>query len=101
MKLSLKKWAENEFKNDPELNLIPTFYNTLRNDGQDFTDTTQNASTTKQSLPAIVNKDPYVVSSQQEEDDIAKAIELSLKDKGGSPKPTSTATAVSNFCFNN
>lgn len=35
----------------------------------------------------VLSKDPNVVSSQQEEDDIAKAIELSLKEKS-SPKAT-------------
>ena len=34
-------------------------------------------------------KDPNVVTSQQEEDDIAKAIELSLKESG-SPRSTSS-----------
>lgn len=33
---SLKKWAENEFKSDPQLNLIPSLYNKLRNTGLDF-----------------------------------------------------------------
>lgn len=36
-----------------------------------------------------LSKDPNVVSNQQEVDDIAKAIELSLKEKSGSPR-TST-----------
>lgn len=36
MKILLKKWAEGDFKNDPQLNLIPTLYNKLKNEGHDF-----------------------------------------------------------------
>lgn len=69
-KLMIKKWSENEFKSDPELNFIPAFYNQLKKEGHDFTDPT------KPQLP----KDPNVVISDQEEEDIIKALELSLKD---------------------
>lgn len=86
MRVSLKKWAENEFKTDSELNLIPTLYNKLKAEGYDFID-----HSTAVPKAAPISKDPNVVSSQQEEDDIAKAIELSLKDKGeGAKAPTST-----------
>lgn len=37
MKGLLKKWAENDFKTDPQLNLIPSLYNKLKNEGHDFT----------------------------------------------------------------
>ncbi|XP_058453908.1 signal transducing adapter molecule 1-like [Malaya genurostris] len=81
LKLCLKKWAESEFKSDPQLNLIPTLYQKLRSEGQDFSDP---SVTPKREIPMSTN--PNVVSSQQEEDDIAKAIELSLKESksGGS-----------------
>lgn len=81
MRQVLKGWAENEFKTDPQLNLIPTLYNKLRSEGYEFPSTTEKPKS-KLSLP----KDPNVVSSQQEEDDLAKAIELSLKETKGSPK---------------
>lgn len=43
-----------------------------------------------------LSKDPNVVQSQEEEDQIAKAIELSLKDAGGSsPHNNSSASAYS------
>lgn len=32
----LKKWAEGDFKTDPQLNLIPSLYNKLKNEGYDF-----------------------------------------------------------------
>uniref|UniRef100_A0A1Q3F9G8 Putative signal transducing adaptor protein stam/stam2 n=1 Tax=Culex tarsalis TaxID=7177 RepID=A0A1Q3F9G8_CULTA len=75
LKLCLKKWAESEFKIDPQLNLIPSLYQKLRSEGHDFSDP---SVTPKREAP--LSKDPNVVSSQQEEEDIAKAIELSLKE---------------------
>lgn len=81
-KLMLKKWSENEFKTDPELTLIPQFYTQLRKEGYDFTDPS------KPHLP----KDPNVVISDQEEEDIIKALELSMKDmKGNSVNKSSRA----------
>lgn len=77
----LKKWSENEFKSDQELNLIPSLYEKLKQEGNDFSD----SSAPIKSQP-VLSKDPNVVNSQQEEDDIAKAIELSLKEKTASPQ---------------
>ncbi|XP_031623780.1 signal transducing adapter molecule 1 [Contarinia nasturtii] len=93
MRISLKKWAENEFKMDPQLNLIPSLYQKLKSEGADFSDTT--IETPK----PVVSKDPNVVSSQQEEDDIAKAIELSLKEKNEGVKTTTAASASSSSSF--
>ncbi|XP_033727539.1 signal transducing adapter molecule 1-like isoform X2 [Pecten maximus] len=81
----IKKWAESkEFKNDPSLSLIPSFYDSLKSDGHDFSD--QDG----QPKRVVVSTDPNVVSNQQEEDDIAKAIALSLQesDKNSSQKTT-------------
>lgn len=72
----LKKWAENDFKTDPQLNLIPSLYNQLKNKGYDFTSTSETAKRNAN----VLSKDPNVVTNSQEEEDIAKAIELSLKD---------------------
>lgn len=92
----LKKWAEGDFKNDPQLNLIPSLYNKLKQEGHDFSEP---QVTPKREVQ--LSKDPNVVNSQQEEDDIAKAIELSLKEKTASPKvhsqslyPSVNATSV-------
>lgn len=79
----MKKWAEGDFKSDPQLNLIPSLYQKLKSEGYDFSE--GNPVTKK---PVELSKDPNVVSSQQEEDDIAKAIELSLKEAKQSPKTT-------------
>lgn len=84
----LKRWAEGEFKSDPELNLIPTLYAKLRQEHYDFTNF--NEKPAKSAAKAAVAKDPTVVTSQQEEDDLAKAIELSLKETKNSPKQGSS-----------
>lgn len=88
----MKKWAEGDFKKDPQLNLIPSMYNKLKHEGVDFSDT---EVTPKREIQ--LSKDPNVVSSQQEEDDIAKAIELSLKEKTASPKAHSVGFAGSSL----
>lgn len=99
MRVSLKKWAENEFKSDHQLNLIPSLYKKLLNDGLDFKE-----NVVKSKTPTISN-DPNVVSSQQEEEDIAKAIELSLQEKDVSVKKhsgsnsQSTSTIYPNMCL--
>lgn len=85
-KLMIKKWSENEFKSAVELTMIPSFYAQLVKEGYDFTDPT------KPQLP----KDPNVVISDQEEEDIIKALELSMKDiKGGSNGRNSVSTSSS------
>lgn len=83
LKQLIKKWSENEFKSDPALSLIPTLYNSLKSEGHSFTAD----ETPKTTQP--VSKDPNVVSSQQEEDDIAKAIALSLQEEKKSSKSQS------------
>ncbi|XP_017059305.1 signal transducing adapter molecule 1 [Drosophila ficusphila] len=93
MRQVLKNWAENDYKNDRELDLIPALYATLRQEGYDFKNLGDKASKTVAEKAAALPKDPNVVSSQQEEDDIAKAIELSLKENKGSPKTGSAASA--------
>lgn len=85
-KLMIKKWSENEFKKDQELTVIPSFYLQLKKKGFDFTDPT------KPQLP----KDPNVVISDQEEEDIIKALELSMKDVKGSSFSNSNSRATSN-----
>ncbi|KAF5297759.1 hypothetical protein FQR65_LT09933 [Abscondita terminalis] len=80
LKEILKKWAEGEFKSDPQLNLIPSLYGKLKSSGIDFT------VETPVKKVMTLSKDPNVVQTQDEEDQIAKAIELSLKETSGSPR---------------
>lgn len=86
----LKSWSEKDFKQDPELNLIPSLYLKLKQDGYDFTNLNEKPikSNSLAAEPVTV-KDPNVVSSQQEEDDLVCAIELSLQDVKNSPKQSS------------
>jgi len=78
LKSMLKRWAEGEFSKDSQYSLIPSLYSNLKKEGMDFSG--GEGQPKKKELPA----DPLVVSSQQEEDDLAKAIQLSLQEsKGG------------------
>ena len=96
----LKKWAEGEFKGDSQLSLIPSLYSSLKRDGIDF-------RSGEQENKASVPKDPNVVSSAQEEEDIAKAIQMSLQDAKSSSSPrrqqaasaNSTATSASSSLY--
>jgi len=83
MRQVLKNWADNDYKNDRELDLIPALYTKLRIEGYDFKNLGDKTTKTVAEKAAALPKDPNVVSSQQEEDDIAKAIELSLKENKG------------------
>ncbi len=41
LKQMLKKWSEGDFKNDPQLSLIPSLYMQLKRDGVDFNSSEQ------------------------------------------------------------
>jgi len=78
LKSMLKRWAEGEFSKDSQYSLIPSLYSNLKKEGMDFSG--GEGQPKKKELPS----DPMMVSSQQEEDDLAKAIQLSLQEtKGG------------------
>jgi len=87
----LKSWAEGEFKGDSQLSLITGLYSALKKEGVDFSSAASDQPKKTQSLP----KDPNVVSSQQEEDDIAKAIQLSLQESKGHTSSSKTSTTTS------
>lgn len=96
MKKLLKTWAEGEFKTNPEYALIPSMYNSLKKEGLDFSSSSDQPKKKMQ-----VSKDPNVVNSQQEEDDIAKAIQLSLQEEkqtgGATKKMTNTVASASSL----
>jgi len=83
LKGMLRRWAEGDFKGDPQLALIPSLYNQLIKEGIDFSSASGSSDVKKRSSSAIP-KDPNIVSNQQEEDDIAKAIQLSLQESKSS-----------------
>lgn len=72
LKFVLRKWSENEFKSDPQLNYLLSFMDTLKSEGVEF----PSLEAPKIQLP----KDPNVVISDQEEEDIIKALEASMND---------------------
>lgn len=77
-----------EFKDDPQLHVLPAMYQRLRAEGLSFA--SSEPSKPKVSLSKL---SADVVTSNQEEEDIAKAIELSLKENSGkSSKSTAKAT---------
>ncbi|XP_059139951.1 signal transducing adapter molecule 1-like [Physella acuta] len=95
LKLMIKTWSDMaEFKEDPALSLIPSFYESLKKEGVDFSETDMQKKTA----------DPSVV--RKEEDDLAKAIALSLQEEqqkstlrggasgGGSLYPTYSTPAA-------
>lgn len=84
---SLQKWAETEFRTDLQLALIPSLYRMLQDEGLYARLADQETPVKK--APAAASRDPNVVSSQQEEDDIAKAIALSMKESEKSPRSAS------------
>ncbi|XP_073821087.1 signal transducing adaptor molecule [Musca autumnalis] len=92
----LKGWAEGDFKSDPELNLIPSLYAKLRQENYDFGNANDKA--TKPTAKMISGKDAKG-TNQQEEDDLAKAIELSLKEVKNSPKNTVSSSGGSTSSY--
>ncbi|XP_052763789.1 signal transducing adapter molecule 1-like [Mya arenaria] len=85
LKFLIKTWAEmKEFKEDAALNLIPTFYDSLKKEKLDFADPDASPKTTVK-----LSTDPNVAQSQQEEDDLMKAIALSLQEEKTGHKTSS------------
>ena len=96
LKMMLKRWAEGEFSKDPQYSLIPSLYASLKRDGLDFSSEEDRVKKTK------TPSDPMMVSSQQEEEDIAKAIQLSLqesKGKGGGGSGSKASSGVSGVLY--
>ncbi|KAH0546873.1 signal transducing adapter molecule 2 [Cotesia glomerata] len=71
LKVLIKKWAEGDFKTDPQLNLIPTLYNKLKSEGHDFSSLSEMPKHSSASASSAASK---------EDQDLAKAIEMSLKE---------------------
>lgn len=81
LRVCLLNWSEGEFKGDSQLSLIPELVAKLKSQGYDF------SKPDSPKKKREYSNDPNVVNNEQEEDDIAKAIQLSLqtsKSKGSS-----------------
>ncbi|CAD5116415.1 DgyrCDS5305 [Dimorphilus gyrociliatus] len=70
LRFLIKKWSENEFKNNSSLSLIPSLYESLKNDGQDFHDPDEKPQSTKERQSDLQKK---------EMEDLRKAMEESMK----------------------
>ncbi|GAB1603030.1 signal transducing adapter molecule 1-like [Argonauta hians] len=97
LKLLIKRWAEMpEFKDEPALNLMPSLYDNLKKEGHDFSD----PDTVPKKTPTLISN-PDAVQTQQEEDDIAKAIALSLQDAEKSKPAAGSLYPSTTFSNNN
>lgn len=70
LKHLIRKWAENEFKSDLALSIMPALYTSLHSEGHTFT----------------IDETMTDIASVAEDDDLAKAIALSLEESGKQTK---------------
>lgn len=91
--LLLKKWAQTkEFKNDPQLNLIPSLYDKLKSEGISF-------HSSDPSKRKASEKADY--ANVEEEANLAKAIELSIQEAKKRGIKTDTTTSSSTYSTTN
>jgi len=93
MKFLVRKWAE-EFKNDPNLAHFLSIYYYLKGEGHKFpSDDETDVTSKKMQLASSVTNNPDAAASQQEAEDLAKALAASLQDQEKSKARSSPVTS--------
>ncbi|CAB3410756.1 unnamed protein product [Caenorhabditis bovis] len=92
MRITIKKWVDNECKKEQFLSLIVSLFKQLKEDGYSFEVDDPKKKTSV--LNSKYANDPNYVSSAQEEEEIAKAIAASLADAEKQDKIKKTTSSL-------
>lgn len=88
----LRKWAEGEFRSDPQLDLVPSLLAKLRQEGHEFPEA---AAVRTSASPAVAHTASHTSTvTTSEQDDLARAIALSLQEAGSGSGATKGGSSL-------